>query len=251
MPHPFDIRTAEAALAGTSPWNNAGAEDAYLMGSRALRAGFLPSARRIFEALTSMEPDHPELLLALAETELAFGDLESAQDILDGISRELSGAPRVQALKADCALRRGRLAKALKLAFSSSEHAPTDPHCRFLSARLFWLGGQEYEAELAFLSLAGTEDVGDRACAWAVFCGWRKSDGEGVSSLLSNLRRDDVVCEGLREFGARSLGIRWEPNQLVDPSVRNTCALEWEVLHRREINCRHSLVCDPSDPRLG
>ena len=154
-------------------------------------------------------------------------------------------------MKAECALRQGSVAKALKLGFSCSEHAPSDPRCRFLSARLFWLGGQEYEAELAFLSLAGDETMGDRACAWAVFCGWRKNDGEGVASLLANLRRDDVVCEGLRQFGARSLGIRWEPNQLVEASVRRACALEWEALHRRKINVRHSLVTDLSDPRLG
>ena len=221
------------------------------MGRRALRAGFLVSARQIFHALASREDDHPELQLALAETAFASGDTRTAMALLDATPARFSEAPRVQVLKAECALRQGRVAKALKLGFSCSEHAPTDPRCRFLSARLFWLGGQEYEAELAFLSLAGDEGMGERACAWAVFCGWRQNDREGVSSLLANLRRDDVVCEGLREFGARSLGIRWEPNQLVEPSVRRTCALEWASLYRREIPARHSLVTDPSDPRLG
>lgn len=251
MSHPFDLQTAEHALAGTSPWNLPGAEEACALGNRALRAGFLVSARRIFQTLASREPEHPELLLALAETELASGDPESALAILDQLSPELEGAPRVQLLKADCALRQGRIGKALKLGFSCSELVPADPRGRFLSARLYWLGGQEYEAELAFLSLAGDLETGDRACAWAVLCGWRQGHWEDVSALLANLRRDDVVCEGLREFGARSLGIPWEPNQLVEPSVRRSCAQDWDALHRRTTPPRHSLVTDPSDPRLG
>ena len=221
------------------------------MGNRALRAGFLVSAKKIFLALASREPDHPELLLALAETALAGDEPSAAMGFLDGLSADLRGAPRVQVLRADCALRQGKIATALRLGFSCSELAPADSDCRFLSARLFWLGAQEYEAELAFLSLAGDPRTGDRACAWAVMCGWRKEHREEVSALLSSLRRDDVVCEGLREFAARSLGISWEPNQLVEPSVRRACAREWESLYRREIRAQHSLVTNSVDPRLG
>jgi hypothetical protein len=216
-----------------------------------LRAGFLASARQIFQALASREPDHPELILALAETELAGGDPEAAEAILGELPRELSRAARVQVLRADCALRRGRIAMALKLGFSCAEFAPSDPRCRFLSARLHWLGGQEYEAELAFLSLAGDPRTGDRATAWAVLCGWRQDHGEEISSLLANLRRDDAVCEGLREFGARTLGVPWEPNHLVEPSVRRACAMEWEELHGRATTSRRFRVAGPSDPRLG
>lgn len=250
MPRPIDFQSADAALAGRSPWNLPGAEDAYRMGRRALSSGFLDSARRIFVALASREPDHPELVLALAETEFAAGAPAAALATLAGLSDELSTAPRVQVAKAECALRSGKVAKALSLGFSASELAPADPFCRFLSARLFWLGGQEYEAELAFLSLAGEEDVTDRACAWAVFCGWRQGHREDVSALLSNLRRDDVVCEGLREFGARTMGVRWEPNRLVEPSVRRSCASEWEELDRRgSVPGRAHLAA--ADPRLG
>jgi tetratricopeptide (TPR) repeat protein len=251
MPHRFDLRTAANAFGGASPWNLPGAEDAYAMGNRALRAGFLVSARGIFHALASREPDHPELLLALAETELAYGLPKAAEAVLDELSADLSGAPRVQVLRAECALREGRIASALKLGFESSEISPTDPKCRFLSARLFWLGGQEYEAEHAFLSLAGDPETGDRACAWAVLCGWRQNQREELSALLANLRRDDAVCEGLREFGARALGIPWEPNQLVEPAVRRARALEWEALHRRETRAPHSPTIGAFDPRLG
>lgn len=251
MQRPFNRQNTENFLAGTIPWNIPGAEEAFAMGNRALRAGFLASARQIFQTLASRETDHLEVVVALAETELALGDPAVALAVLGGLPADLSDAPRVQVLVADCALSQGRIAKALKLGFACSELSPTDPWCRFLFARLFWLGGQEYEAELAFLSLAGNPETGDRACAWAVFCGWRQGHLEEVSALLDNLRRDDVVCEGLREFGARSLGIRWEPNQLVEPSLRRSCAKEWETRFRRETPSRHSLVTDPSDPRLG
>jgi hypothetical protein len=252
MPQSFDLRAiSENAFAGTSLWILPGAEEAYEMGNRALRAGFLASAKQIFLALCSRETDHPELLLALAETELAMGNAGAALRFLEGFPAHLKAVGRIQVQMADCALRQGRIGKALRLGFSSLESSPTDPRCRFLSARLSWLGGQEYEAELDFLSLAGTPETGDRACAWAVLCGWRRGEMEDVSDLLANLRRDDVVCEGLREFGARALGVDWEPNQLVEPSVRRSSAVEWEAFYRRPAAVCRSLVADGIDPGLN
>jgi len=74
---------------------------------------------------------------------------------------------------------------------------------------------------------------------------------EEVSELLANLRRDDVVCEGLREFGSRAFGLDWQPNQMVEASVRRSTAMEWEGLYRREPIASLSMVAHRLDPRLG
>jgi hypothetical protein len=200
------------------------------MGLRALRAGFLDEARSIFKALIPREQAHPELILALAETELAAGDIAAFEATLDHLPSPLSATARVQVLRAEGAFKQGKTALALALGFTCAELFPRDPLTRFQSARLLWLGAQEREAEVVFLSLAGDPEVGSRACAWAVFCGWKQNLVDEVASLLDGLRRDDVVCEGLREFGARSLGIPWEPNQLVAPRSRRACAQDWEFL---------------------
>ena len=55
-----------------------------------------------------------------------------------------------------------------------------------------------------------------------------------MADLLANLRRDDVVCEGLREFGNRALEIPWEPSDRVEPQARTTCADTWNGLFHRD-----------------
>jgi hypothetical protein len=200
------------------------------MGLRALRAGFLEEARSIFRALLGREHAHPELVLALAETELASGDLPAFEAVLDQLPARVPQSPQVQLLRAEGALRQGKTASALALSFSCAELFPSDARSRFQSARLLWLGGQVREAEVVFLSLAGDREIGPRACAWGVFCGWKQAHFAQVAELLEVLRRDDVVCEGLREFGARSLGIPWEPNEIVASRVRRVCAEDWERL---------------------
>ena len=195
-----------------------------------MRAGFLDEARNIFKALIPREHAHPELILALAETELAAGDIPAFEAALDQLPSPCSAGAHVQVLLSEGAFRQGKTAHALALGFTCAELFPRDPRSRFQSARLLWLGAQEREAEVVFLSLAGDPEIGSRACAWAVFCGWKQNHVAEVANLLERLRRDDVVCEGLREFGARSLGIPWEPNHLVATRSRRTCAQDWEFL---------------------
>lgn len=215
-------------------WNLPGAQVAYDGGLRALRAGFHGPARSIFGVLALHEPGHPEVRVALARTELAAGDPAAAERILDSLEADLRYAPTAQVLRAECALRRGDLSRGLSLSFACSEAFPRDAHGRYLAARLLWLGGQEGPAEIQFLSLAGDPEVGSRSCAWSVFCGWRQGTPEKVSALLANLRRDDVVAEGLREFGHHALGIAWAPGDRVEASVRQACADAWSDLFHRQ-----------------
>jgi len=214
----------------SAPWCLAGGASAFETGLRALRAGFLEEAKNIFRALLGREHAHPELVLALAETELASGDILAFEASLDHLPSAISRHPRVQSLRADAALRQGKIAAALTLGFECAELSPQDALSRFQIARLLWMGKEEREAEVVFLSLAGDPEIGPRACAWAVFCGWKQRHFTEVADLLGVLRRDDVVSEGLREFGARSLGIPWEPNEIVASRVRRICAEDWERL---------------------
>jgi len=230
MPQPSSLHPAFLRSVADAPWCLKEGANACEMGIRALRAGFLDEARNIFKALIPREPRHPELILALAETELAAGDIPAFETALDQLPSRMAATAHVLVLRADGALRQGKTARALATGFACAELHPKDPRSRFQSARLLWLGTQEREAEVVFLSLAGDPEIGSRACAWAVFCGWKQNHVEAVASLLDSLRRDDVVCEGLREFGARSLGIPWEPNQLVSPRLRRTCAQDWETM---------------------
>lgn len=216
------------------PWILPGAQAAYEGGRRALRAGFFEPARSIFQALLPHEPHQPEVGVLLARTELAAGHPVFAEVVLDSLGEVVSRRPDVQALRAECALRRGDVAQGLSRSFACTESFPHDAHGRHLAARLLWLGGQESQAEVQFLSLAADPEMGPRSCAWAVFCGWRHGQAEHVFDLLAHLRTDDVVCEGLREFGQGALGVPWSPSDRVEPLARQTCADAWnDLFHRR------------------
>lgn len=222
------------SLSNTATWNLPGAQAAYEGGCRALRAGFYEPARTIFGALLPHEPDHPEVGLSLARTELATGHPVFAASILDSLGEKVSRQPSVQVLLAECALRRGDAPSALSRAFACADAHPRNAQARYLAARLTWLGGQEGQAEVQFLSMAADPDVGARSCAWAVFCGWRQGHRAGVSDLLANLRADDVVCEGLREFGSHALGEPWVPSDLVEAASRAIYADAWNDLFHRQ-----------------
>jgi len=215
-------------------WHLPGGEAAFEGGHRALRAGFYQHARDIFQALLPWEPDHPEVLLELARTELAMGRSAVAEALVQGLDQKAQRSPIVQVLRAECALERGDAMKGLSRIFACSESHPTDPHTRFVMAKSQWLAGQEAHAEVQFLSLAGDPDVGARACAWAVFCAWRHDQLDAVADLFANLRRDDVVCEGLREFGHRALDLPWQASDRVEPASRTRCADTWNGLFHRE-----------------
>lgn len=213
-----------------SDWVLPEGKNAYETGLRALRAGFLESARAIFEALATREPLHPELLLSLAETHLAAGGVAQARALLAGVPEDLRSNASFHGLQADLALARGNASGALAEAFLASELAPAAPGPRFLMARILWIGGSEHEAELSFLSLAGEPECGDRALAWAVFCAWRKGQTREVENLLGNLRDDDAVGEGLRELGQRRMGIPWVESDRVHPGMRTLHAQRWARL---------------------
>ncbi|HXP90191.1 MAG TPA: hypothetical protein VN931_04580 [Fibrobacteria bacterium] len=230
MAQPSSLHPGLSRSGSRAPWCLREGANACEMGIRALRAGFLEESRNIFKALIPREQAHPELILALAETELAAGDIHAFEAALDQLPSPCSAGPHAHVLRSEAAFRQGRTARGLALGFACAELFPTDPRSRFQSARLLWLGAQEREAEVVFLSLAGDPEIGSRARVWAVFCGWRQAHFAEVAELLGTLRRDDVVCEGLREFGARSLGIPWEPNEIVAPRIRRLCAEDWESL---------------------
>jgi len=218
----------------SSLWNLPGAQIAYEGGRRALRAGFYEPARSIFGALLPHEPDHPEVGLSLARTELAAGNPVYAELTLESLDAAVRRNPTVQVLLAECALQLGEISQGLSRSFACIEAFPQHSLGRFLAARLLWLGGQEDQAEFQFLSMAADPGVGARSCAWAVFCGWRKGQRDLVSDLLANLRTDDVVCEGLREFGHRALGIPWIASDRVESLARQVCADAWnDLFHRR------------------
>lgn len=215
-------------------WNLPGGKAAYEGGRRALRAGFYEPARTIFGALLPHEPDRLEVGVGLARTELAAGHPAFAELVLESLGETANRQPTVQILRAECALQRGDIATGLSLAFASSESNPRHSHGRFLAARLLWLGGQESQAEVQFLSMAADPEVGARCCAWAVFCGWHQGHREEVAELFANLRIDDVVSEGLREFGHRALGEPWTPSEFVDPVAREICADTWNDYYHRQ-----------------
>lgn len=229
MPSSYRLSSPRSFLQDT-PWILPNGLEAFEGGRRALRAGFLEPARAIFQALALHEVFHPEVWLSLAQTELAAGNPALAADAVARIPPDLLHNPAAQSLLADLDLARGKIGPALSKAFLASELSPADPHPRFLMARLNWLGGEEGEAELAFLSLVGEPDCGERAAAWAVFCGWRKGQVREVAALCANLRGDDAVCEGLRQFGSRTLGTPWTPTDRVHPDSRDAHARTWEAL---------------------
>jgi len=229
-----DIAPSLRSERKSATWNLPGGDAAFEGGRRALRAGFYTHAHDIFQALLPWEPDHPEVLLELARTELAMDRSAVAEALLQGLDAKARRSPAVQVLRAECALRRGDAMKGLSRTFACSESFPKDAHVRFMMAKSQWLGGQESHAEVQFLSLAGDPHVGARSCAWAVFCGWRHDQSDSVADLFANLRRDDVVCEGLREFGHRALDLPWQPSDRVESSSRTRCADSWNDLFHRE-----------------
>lgn len=236
-----DIALSTRSERKVTAWHLPGAEAAFEGGRRALRAGFHTHAHDIFQALLPWEPGHPEVLVALSRTVMECGNPAFAEVLLEGLDSRWQRKPAIQVLRAECALRKGDTTKALSRAFTCAEWHPCDPNSRFLVARLQWLGGQESLAEVQFLGMAGDVDVGPRACAWAVFCGWRQGHFAEVSELLDNLRRDDVVCEALREFGHAALDQPWEPSDRVDPASRSASADAWNGLfHRRQACTRVS-----------
>ena len=211
-------------------WNLPEGPAAVEIGRRALRAGCLDPARRIFEAVSAREPLHPEIAFQLAELELADNRVDSARALLEALPPDFQQSPAVLAARGDIELSKGRIGPALRQAFLASEVSPASPRARFLMARLHWLGGAEREAELAFLSLVGEPEGGDRAAAWAVFCGWRQGHFDEVSALWAGLRTDDAVCEGLRRFGHERMGSEWVPSDRVQAGRRDLHAAEWAIL---------------------
>jgi len=229
MPSSYRLSSPRSFLQDT-PWILPNGLEAFEGGRRALRAGFLHPAREIFQALAPHEVFHPEVRLCLAQTELAAGNTNLAASALTHLPPDLLQNAASQSLLADLDLARGMIGPALSKAFLASELSPADPHPRFLMARLHWLGGEQKEAELAFLSLVGEPDCGERSAAWAVFCGWRQGQIREVAALCANLRTDDSVCEGLRQFGAQTLGTPWTPSDRVHPDSRDAHARTWEAL---------------------
>lgn len=219
-----------------APWILPGAERAFEGGCRALRAGFFEPARSIFTTLLSREPDHPEVGLALVRNELASGNPVDARRWFAELGFEGVMEPSLVALKTEILLGCGQATQAIALGMSCAEWFPSDPACRYLSGRFLWHGGDASRAEEVFLSLAGDPWVGPRACAWAVFCGWRQGHYDEVSELLLSLRDDDVVCEGLREFAHRSLGLDWVESDRVEPMARTAVASAWGGLYFRELS---------------
>jgi len=234
MPQPFRIPPPFDSTPASEPdFHDAG--HAFDMGTRALRAGFLDPARAIFQALASHEAASAEVVVEWARTEFMAGRFRLAERILDRLDKSEVDRAAAAILRADCAFSQGNVARGLSLGFFCTESNPADSWSRFFSARMLWMGGDDEAAELAFLSLVGEPEVGSRACAWSVFCGWKQAQFSGeVAALFDSLRRDDVVCEGLREFGADVLGLPWEPSHLVEPLLRSRCALEWSEKFHRE-----------------
>ena len=230
MPSSYRLSSPRSFLRD-APWVLPNGQDAFEGGRRALRAGFLDPARAIFQALSLHEVFHPEVWLSLAQTELAAGNPGLAATAMARIPTDLVQNAATLTFLADLDLVRGKAGPALSKAFLASELSPADPHPRFLMARLHWIGGEEKEAELAFLSLVGELDCGERAAAWAVFCGWRQGQVQEVAALCANLRSDDAVCEGLRQFGAQTLGTEWHPSDRVHPDSREAHAQTWTALH--------------------
>ena len=223
------------------PWCLPGAERAFEGGRRALRAGFLVHARTIFQALLPHEVDHPEVRLMLARTAFAEGEYLEALELLAGFDSRQSTTPTVLVLRAECAFATGDAKRGLSLAFRCAEAYPNDLPSRFLMARLQWLGGQEFQAEVQFLSMTGPSDAGARACAWAVMCGWRQGQMPEVADLLDSLRDDDAAAEGLREFGHHAFDLPWEPSPRVDPVSRSGFADAWNGLFHRRQACSGSV----------
>lgn len=233
------LQTASPVFATSSPrpWCLPGAERAFEGGRRALRAGFLVHARTIFQALLPHEVDHPEVRLMLARTAFAEGEYREAQELLAGFDSRQSTTPSVLVLRAECAFAMGDAKRGLSLAFRCAEAYPNDLPSRFLMARLQWLGGQESQAEVQFLSMAGPSDTGSRACAWAVLCGWRQGQMPGVAALFESLRDDDAASEGLREFAHHAFDLPWVPSERVDPAARSVFADAWNGLFHRDHAC--------------
>lgn len=215
-------RNAPTNSSSSSLWTLPGAPEAFEGGRRALRAGFLEPASRIFRALASRE-SREDVWLALAETELAKGQPAQARVILAEIPWSVHRA----VLEAECALALEETVRALGIWGELSERSPCHPRARFLEGRMLALGGQFQEAEVVFLSLAQAPDVGARACAWAVFCAICRGDAEGAGELLGNLRDDDAVCEGLREWIATQTGMDWTPSERVEPATCRRWADRW------------------------
>lgn len=230
------LQTASSVLtiSPSRPWNLPGAEQAFEGGRRALRAGFHAHARTIFQALLPHEPQHPEVRLLLARTVFAQGNVSEAEGLLEGFDRRQASTPAVLVLRAECAFQRGDAKNGLSHTFRCVEAFPHDLPSRFLMARLQWLGGQESEAEVQFLSMAGPSDTGARACAWAVMCGWRQGQMLEVAELFESLRDDDAASEGLREFGHHAFDLPWIPSERVDPMARSGFADAWNDLFHRD-----------------
>lgn len=251
MSQPFQIPLPIASVP-PEVWSFPEAENAFDIGIRALRAGFLEPARAIFQALASRESMRPAILVEWARTEFVAGNFSETERLLGQLDGPASHRPAAQILRADLALGRRNAALGLSLGFRICESFPTDPWSRFFMARLSWMGGEEESAELGFLSLAGEAEVGSRACAWAVLCGWRQGQfSDEIAALHENLRRDDVVCEGLRSFGARELGLDWTPNPLVEPGLRDRCAREWAAMFQREFGTLETKTALVRGPHLG
>ncbi|HNY30999.1 MAG TPA: hypothetical protein PKO15_08930 [Fibrobacteria bacterium] len=205
-----------------STWNLPGASEAFEGGRRALRAGFLDPAIRIFRALASRET-REDVWLALAETELARGHVAQARTIL----AEIPSSIQRSVLEVECALAAEETIRALVVWGELSASAPRHPKVRFLEGRMMALGADFQEAEVIFLSLAADPEVGARACAWAVFCAACRGDVAGARALLANLRDDDAVCEGLREWIATQTGMEWTPSARVEPTHCRSWADRW------------------------
>ncbi len=229
-----NIASPLARNADSGDWILPGAQNAYDGGRRALRAGFYGPARAIFGALLPHEPHHVEVGVALARTELAAGHPATAEVVLKSLPESALRLPTTQIILAECSVARGEVSAGLARAFSCTEANPRHSHGRYLMARLMWLGGQEAHAEVQFLSLATDPEVGARSCAWAVFCGWRQGHRDEVAELFANLRTDDVVSEGMREFAHRAFDEPWVPSELVDPRARERCADIWCDLYHRQ-----------------
>ena len=141
------------AQAGGEP-EGAGLDEAVAAAEEMLEQGAAEDAAQTFAAILGEEPNHPRAYAGLVRAQIALGDLEQAEAILNGADASIAKAPELDAAHAQLELaKQGAAVGPVDELAAQVEADPDDHQARFDYAQALHAQGRTEEAVDQLLEL--------------------------------------------------------------------------------------------------
>jgi len=150
----FVARVIEAAGGAGGNGEGGGLEAALDAADQMLEQGALSDAMQTFAAISQEDGQNARAFAGMARVQVASGDLDQAEAILNGAPSEIAESPEIEAVQAQIALARQAQEKGPVADLRAAVEADPDNHqARYDLATALYAGGQVQEAVDELLEL--------------------------------------------------------------------------------------------------